>query len=307
MGEKPDISVVIAVVSDTDHLRGCLNALQKQEQAPSMEWIVPHDGTDPQMRELETEFPEARFPEFHDLRHRATAHGGSREHHDELRARGLACASGRIIALLEDHGRVDAHWARRIMDVHQSSYAAVGGAIDNEVDRALNWAVYFCDFGRYQNPVREGPSYYLSDANVSYKHEVLDRIKDLWMESFHETSVHGTLLSQGETLWLSPRILVYQHRENLGLGQALRERYVWGRSFAGTRSQEVPTARRLFFLLLSPLLPMVLVIRKIRDILRKKRLLAAFAQALPLIVLLTFMWSIGEFVGYLTGRPASGE
>ena len=41
------------------------------------------------------------------------------------------------------------------------------------------------------------------------------------------------------SLWLSPAIIVYQHRENLKLSSALRERINWGRYYAGNRAQKI--------------------------------------------------------------------
>ncbi len=29
----------------------------------------------------------------------------------------------------------------------RTGYAAIGGAIENGINRPLNWAVYYCDFG----------------------------------------------------------------------------------------------------------------------------------------------------------------
>jgi len=300
MMANPGLSVVIAIVSDAQHLRGCLLALEKQEDPPELEILVPHDGRDPNVESLIVEFPRVRFLRFDDLH---SSDGTGREHHDELRARGLAAARADIVALLEDHGRPAPDWARRIVEEHQSAHAAVGGAIENEIDRALNWAVYFCDFGRYQNPVPSGPSLYISDANISYKRAALERVRHIWQDSFHETSVNAALLASGEVLWLSPKIVVYQHRENMTPGSALRERFVWGRSYAGTRAREIPTGKRFLFLLLSPALTILLVLRKVRDIVQKKRLTGKFIQALPLTTLLTGFWSLGEFTGYLTARP----
>ncbi len=297
---NPELSVVIAIVSDAQHLRGCLSALAEQQDPPEMEILVPHDGRDPNVEALSAEFPGVRFLQFDDLRF---SDGTGREHHDELRARGLAAARANIVALLEDHGRAAPDWGRRVVDTHQAPHAAIGGAIENEVDRTLNWAVYFCDFGRYQNPVQAGPSFYISDANISYKRAALERVKHIWQDSFHETSVNAAILSGGGILWLSPEIVVYQHREKMTLASALRERFVWGRSFAGTRAGELSAGKRILFLVLSPALTVLLLLRKVRDIVQKKRLTGKFIQALPLTALLTGFWSLGEFTGYLTERP----
>ena len=53
-----------------------------------------------------------RFLAVNDLRTYAGG-GGSREHHDELRARGLAVARGAVVALIEDHGDRGAGLERR--------------------------------------------------------------------------------------------------------------------------------------------------------------------------------------------------
>jgi len=175
--------------------------------------------------------------------------------------------------------------------------------MENGIDRALNWAVYFGDFGRYQNPIPSGPSAYVSDANVCYKREALQRVADAWAGSYNEARVHGALTERGEVLALSPEVIVYQHRLNLRLGPALMERYVWGRSFAAVRVARVPSSRRALLALLCPLLPFVLSLRQLQNVLRTGRNRAAFVRALPLTMLLDLVWSYGEFVGYLTGHP----
>jgi hypothetical protein len=110
------------------------------------------------------------------------------------------------------------------------------------------------------------------------------------------------LAERGETLWLSPDVIVDQHRLDLRLEAALRERYVWGRSYAAVRVAGARLSRRLRFAAICPLLPAVLVLRLFRNVLRKRRNRAAFLRALPFILLLTSVWSFGELVGYLTGR-----
>jgi hypothetical protein len=279
-------------------------ALAEQQNAPTMEVIVPHhlevDGID----ELRRRFPEVRFIAIEDLRLFHGLGGGSREHHDELRARGLAAARGEIIGLLEDHARPDAHWAERVSSGHQQGFAAVGGAIENGVDRPLNWAVYFCDFGLYQNPVAAGASPFVSDANVTYKRSALETVRSSWEAVFHETTVNWALTSRGEKLALSPEVIVFQHRDGLDIGSALKERYVWGRSYAATRSQLLDRPRRLVHAALAPALPAILLYRMAGNVFRKGRNVGRFAKALPLTALLTVSWSLGEFLGYLTARTS---
>jgi len=175
--------------------------------------------------------------------------------------------------------------------------------MENGIDRLLNWALYFGDFGRYQNPVPRGTSSYLSDANVCYKRAALERVADAWPDSYNEARVHGALASRGEVLALSPDVIVFQHRLNLRLMPVLVERYVWGRSFAAVRVQGVTAARRAVYAVLCPVLPFVLFLRQLGNVVRTKRNRAAFLWSSPVTALLDAMWSYGEFVGYVTGHP----
>ena len=307
MSATPELSVVVTVVSDTSeaadtqHLEKCLEALRRQADAPPMELLVTCNGRLPGVDQLRQRYPDVNFIAVEKLRtHRS---GPSREHHDELRGIGIRAAHAPLVALIEDVGLPDPHWAAQLVSEHAASYAAVGGAMENGIDRALNWAVYFGDFGRYQNPVPRGPSMFVSDANVCYKRAALERVADAWPESYNEARVHGALAARGEVLALSPEVVVRQGRLNLRLGPVLTERYVWGRSFAATRVAGAPASRRFVMAAMTPLLPFVLFLRQAKKVLASGRNRGSFVRSAPLTVLLNTAWSWGEFVGYATGRP----
>src|SRR5215469_13636550 len=207
--DSPVLSVVVAIVSDTigppdaAHLEPCLAALMHQRNPPSMEIIVAHLASVKGLAQVRERYPQVRFQEVHNLR-MYTGLPGSREHHDEIRARGLALARGSLVALIEDHGLASEDWSARLVKGHAHGFAGVGGAIENGIDTPLNWAVYFCDFLRYQRPLPEGESAIASDANVSYKRSALEKIQPVWKEIFHEHSVNAALRGKGERLGLAP-------------------------------------------------------------------------------------------------------
>ncbi|MGQ0734665.1 MAG: hypothetical protein ACT4QD_13550 [Acidobacteriota bacterium] len=204
------------------------------------------------------------------------------------------------MGLLEDHARPDPRWCASVAAAHRNPHAAIGGAIDNGVDRPLNWAVYFCDFGKYQNPVPAGETPFASDANVTYKRAALERVRPAWQESFREVVVNGELMSLGHTIALDPQIIVYQNRLDLSLGRALRERFVWGRSYAATRRASLTAPKRFAYAVLSPLLPAILLIRMARTSWERGSF-GIFARVVHLTVLLLAAWSAGEGVGYVRG------
>ena len=315
--DRPALSVVVAIVSDTmgppdtRHLEPCLAALMRQRGAPATEIIVPHLPGMAGIAALGEEHPNVHFVEA-ELPRTYTGRGGSREHHDELRARGLAVARGSIVALIEDHGIPAPDWSARVFahfsraNLLEASLgrplAAVGGAIENGVDRPLNWAVYFCDFLRYQNPVQKGESAFASDANIAYRRAALESIRPIWQETFCEPSVNEALRSQGEIVALAPDMVLYQHRQELRFGSALRERFVWGRSYAAARCRPAPQ-QRVFWAVFSPALPLLLLARMTAMAWKKRRTLASFLKALPLTNMLLISWALGELAGYVTGRP----
>jgi hypothetical protein len=310
---EPVLSVVVALVSDTTgapdcaHLEPCLASLTRQAGAPPMEIIVPVLPGTAGIAELRRKYPEARITEMPNLR-LYTGQPGSREHHDELRARGMAQARGRIVALIEDHGIAAEDWAARIVERHGSQAdgiggaAGIGGAIENGINRPLNWAVYYCDFLRYQRPFPEGDSWVASDANVSYKRTALESVAPVWSEVFHESSVNGALRGRGERIALSQAIVVYQHRQGLDFKGAMKERFVWGRSYAATRAGLAGNSKRIFWAVFAPALPVLMLARMTLMAWRKRRTMGAFIRAFPFTAALIVGWSWGELMGYSTGR-----
>jgi hypothetical protein len=307
------LSVVIPIVSDTirthasvEALAECLEGFSRQRNAPPMELIVPHHGQVEGIDELRRKYPEVVFLSVSEVDIRRRKRGG-REHHDVLRARGMLAATGDLIGLVEDHVVPDENWSANTLAAHREEDAVIGGAMENGVDRLLNWAVYFCDFGKYQNPVPAGPSSFASDANVIYKRRSLEKVREAWQRSFREVIVNGKLMALGEKVVLRPDVILYQNRRGLRFGEALRERYIWGRSYAATRNLLLTMPKRMIYAALSPALPFVLTLRIGKVAWERRRFFGKYVAALPIILLLQISWSLGEGMGYLRGLTPEGE
>ncbi len=67
----------------------------------------------------------------------------------------------------------------------------------------VNWAVYCCDFGRYQGPLPPGAADFVSDSNVAYKRRALDAVRELWSERRHLSRLLAAfpLIVVLETVW----------------------------------------------------------------------------------------------------------
>lgn len=300
------LSVVVTVVDGGETLVRCLAALARQENVPTLEVIIPYDESVKGMAPIV-----ARFPAFHFLpiglvetRRPIDGPAGQHELFDRRRSAGLSRARGDIVAIVEDRGVPRPDWAARLVAMHHElPHAVIGGGVENGRDRTLNWAVYFCDFGRYQLPYAPGPREYVTDVNIGYKRKALDQTRELWKERYHETTVHWALIRSGETLYLSDRFAVDQMRDDLSLGRLVSERVGWGRLFAYTRAREIGGGKRMVLAAMAPVLPLLLFFRLARHQMAKKRTVGKFVAASPAVLLLLAMWSLGEMIGYLTGKP----
>jgi hypothetical protein len=210
------------------------------------------------------------------------------------------------VAITVEHCTPEEHWCARILVAHKGPYAAIGGAIEkgNQPDTLVNWAVHlydYCNYGYYLDPVSYGPAQDLSDCNVSYKREVLTTTAPLWEKKFNVPLLNRALLARDKTLWLSPDIVVCQNR-NIDLSQAARVAYCRGRAFASARLNNSSLNQRILYTIFSPFLPLLLLRRLIINLSRKKSHLGMAFKSLPIICLLSILWSSGEFFGYLIGH-----
>jgi len=221
-----------------------------------------------------------------------------------LRQAGIAAARGEIVALLEDHCVFDSRWSEEIKRAHESA-SVVGGSVENvSVERALDWAVYFYDYGKYMLPNAAGATDALSGMNVSYKRAVLGEIREIYRDGFYETFVNEELKRRGHQLFLEPSAIVYHHK-NYKIKRAAKHCYHLARSFAAQRTANVTPSKRAFFTAVSLILPILLPARIVSVTVKKGRHIKQLIRSLPFLIFLMFIWSYGEFCGYLMGEGKS--
>jgi hypothetical protein len=304
MTPEPVLSVVVGLTAgDSAVVRRCLEALAVSIAGAAVECLVPFDARLNDVDGLSRDFP---WVHFIDCRTRIDLSNFrfSREHHDLLRAAGLLAARAPLVALIEDQELPAPQWVSAMLAAHRGTEAGIGGAIENRATTALTRAIYYCDFGRYENPLPPSLPQSISDVNSSYKRAALDRIRHLWSTTFQEITVNTALLQLGAQLRFEPAAIVYQMRPPISLRSALAERYIWGRSYSGTRARSISGLSRTAHSLASPILPFLLTFRILRDGVRRHTFRPRLAVA-PLVLLLQTAWTAGEITGYLTGRPSS--
>jgi hypothetical protein len=309
MTEKSDeleLSVIVTVVSGKDALRDNLTVLSAQANEINVELIVPYDKWSNDISDLADEFPTVHFHLIEDLGLAASSDVSAHQHrlYDRRRAVGLQLARGKVIAITEDHAVPSGDWCLQLVRLHKEMpYEVIGGAIENGLDRPMNWAWYYCDFGRYGRPFLDGETKYISDVNVSYKRRALDLVKDLYEDVYNETRIHWALRERRAKLFLDDRLVVFQMRPAMSIAEILRERIEWGMVFAETRGESFNLVRRLAFAIGTLFLPAILLSRVYLHMFRQKRTTTQIASSSPFVLLMLVGWSLGELIGYLSGSP----
>lgn len=290
---QPRLSVVVAAWTGPAELRRCLSALGPQVDAAGDEIIaVRNFALDGSLAAL---ISGSRFEDI--LLPGATV--------PELRAAGLARATGTIVAFIEDHCTCVPAWRDAIVGAHGVSAIGVGGPVDLAPGgRPLDWAVYFHDYARYMPPMLSGPVESLSGANMSWARRFLADLGPGLPREVLEAALVWECVRRGERMYLSAAAVVVQSRRNQAAG-ALRLAFAQARGYASGRIVGASLVSRLARSVASVLLPPLLAARIVAATLRSRRHISRLVMALPWLLVLLVAWSAGEAVGYIAGEGAS--
>lgn len=290
----PKISVVMVSINGSSALDECLEALSRQRGNVESEVIVVSYCQNNPPERVRGNLSQVKFLSVAD-----------RPGIPELRARGMACASGDIVAITEDCCIPNEHWYEEILKAYERGYDVVGGAVINGSQNGLvNWAVYLCEYSQSLPPIPEGEVFSITGNNAAYRKEILDKVDDSIKRHYWEFFLHQELRKKGVRLFSIPAMIVKKKKEYRFL-YFLTQRFYYSRSFAGMRSKWLSIKARLALAFLTPLLPPLLIWRMARQVARKKLYRGKFALSLPLLASFMISYALGEFIGYIFGPGRS--
>ena len=290
MGTTPaPVSIVIASIVGPPFIDDCLASVEQQAKSCGAEVIVVACGTTDYARRIARKFPWVKVV------HRAT-----RETVPDLRRHGVERATGKIIAIIEEHCVAAPDWLPRAIATHAGGdYGVVGGpVVDHAYERLRDWVVYFCEYNNYLPPWRDGEWHDLGSANIAYSRSVLLKYKELLGVGYWEATLHPRLLADGVKFRSAPEMVVH-HRGPFDYGYYLQQRYWFSRAFAGAR--KLPFSHKMAYFVAAPVVPFLLLARMAQRVRRRNCRVQKFAQAMPLMIPALFVYVAGEFVGYLAG------
>lgn len=288
-----ELSVVVPAVNTLGDLIGCLTALEAQSDV-RVEVIVVDRKGDATRAQLASRFPSVRIIPVP----RGTTI-------PRMREIAFAEAASDAVAVIEDHVIVPPGWARALLDARHETNAVVGGSIDNAArSSVVDWAAFLCEYSHCLAPLPSGPSDALPGNNVIYDRALLLRYRDTIAAGRWEDHLHDAMRRDGVPMVLRPEIGV-GHKRHYTIGEYLSQRFLYARSYAGTRVRGMPLARRVSFGAAAFALPPVLLYRTIARVLAKRRYRTQLLLSLPLLVLFVASWTAGEIVGYWFGPADS--
>lgn len=294
---KPKLSVVVGSQNARLSVRECLNALVKQRHGREVEIIVVDNSTDGTAETVSQDFPDIKL-----------IRSSEDKFVPELWEIGINHSAGDIVAITTSHFVPAKNWIEEIIKAHETcSGAGIGGAIENDKTAdAVAWAIYFCRYSSYMLPFKEKTVKDFAGDNASYKRTALERCRHARRDGFWESFVHEEMLKQGFELFVTPTVIMY-HLKSFTLTGFINQRFWHGKQFGSERALNVSGVQRAFYILLSPLIPVVLLSRITRRVLTRGRHVKDYFLSLPILLLFLLSWSAGELTGYVWTSKASNE
>lgn len=280
------LSVIVTSYNSPTTLAECLASLARQSEAAEI--VVADCSAQNPAAALQARFPAVRFLHF-----------SERRKVPELRWAAFEHTTGGIVAAVEARCVPSPQWCRALLRAHeaQPDAPAAGGPVLLAAEaNAISTGLYFNEYGLFAPPIEQGWRNELSGANLSYKRAALEAEPDLLRAGAWETLLHARWRERGLRLWLASDAAVTFHN-SMPLGTILRQRFHYGRGYAGARFAAAARASRLAYALGSPfLLPFLLTART-------ARLRWNWVRSLPWQLVFGLAWSAGETAGYLFGPP----
>lgn len=216
-------SVIIPSYRAAATIRRCIDGLRAQIDAPPFEIIVVDSSPDDTAAIIGRDLPDVWL--IHLL-----------QQTDPARARNIGAgqAQGHYLLFVDADCVADPQWVRRMVDVLDAGYDAVGGAIRNaNGDTAASWAGYFCEFREFLPCGNPRDVENLTLGNAGYKRDPFWAVGGFPAGMFPQEDqvFHAGLRQTGARIRFDPQIVV-AHHHRAGRIAFLRHQRLIGRANA---------------------------------------------------------------------------
>jgi glycosyltransferase involved in cell wall biosynthesis len=288
-----ELSIVVASKNAQRTIQPCLEALVQQSRSNDHEILVIDASTDGSA-EIARRFKQITLIQAD---HASLV--------PELWKIGIERSSGRFIAFTTANFIPAKNWVAELHVLLNSDHAAIGGVFEKSTpDQISQWAIYFLRYAAYLPSTPRRPASQLAADNAVYQRWVFEKYPELIEDGFWEHPLNCRLSTDGYSLFLTPSLKVSMGYFSPPV-DFFQQRFLHGRMFGAERAAQVSPLRRLLYILTSPLIPFVLLTRVTRHVLNNHAHTMKFFLSLPWILFYLLGWSLGEFSGYLIGKPSA--
>lgn len=290
------VSVIIAVWPDAAGLSDCLDSLAAQRDDETQVIVSAAVAPPPN---LVTRFDWVQWSD--------AATGALIPN---LWSKGMAIARGEIVAITIGQFVPASDWLEQIRQAHRRlDSLGIGGTIcPPRGGSAVDWATYFLRYSKYIRCVDEQSVRDIAGDNASYKRTAIAAHWKSINEGFWEPEFHRLVLATGHKLTFNPAIRVTQNA-SFGVRRFCAQRFVHARHFGRDRMRGKSWIFRLTGIVAAPLIPVILLAKITRNVIKKPTYLRPFLKSLPTLLLFIVCWAFGEACGYMTvtEQPKEGS
>jgi GT2 family glycosyltransferase len=222
---------------------------------------------------------------------------------------GVRASSAPLVFLGETHAYPHPDWAEAMIAAnHRGTWGAIAPGFRNaNPRRALSWAGFLADYGRWgaglpPAEIGEAPLF-----NRAYRRSALLEMGNRLEPSLaHGDELPATLRKRGYRVYFASDARI----DHLNVAQPrhwLREVFLTGMIVGGRRAHRWSPAKRVAYVLGSPLIPVVLSFRILGGIRKLPSSQSAPMAAYLLILLGTVVRAAGELIGYVRGIDLQTE
>jgi hypothetical protein len=290
--EAPSMSVILMTMDSIEPLRWVLSQYAMQTIARRIEVVIvcPQASAVKIDSKLAGSFFAIRVTERHPLQDTSDAF-----------ATGVRIASAPIIALGEDHSfPASKDWAEVLLKRHAEPWVGVGPVIGcANPASAVSYSDYLMSYGQWMAPNHAGEVAFVPGHNSTYKRSQLLELGDRLLTLFeNEIGLQEELRAHGGKFYQEAAATTLHTNFEL-LATFLKVQFYVGRIFTGSRARHWPTSRRIIYFAGSPLIPVLRLVRIIRQVRRAGAPMLQFARALPAMIAGLCMFALGEATAYI--------
>lgn len=224
------------------------------------------------------------------------------------RAAGVRAARAPVVFIGETHSYAHPTWAEALIEAHAGPWAAVvpGFGNANPVSR-LSWSLFLLDYGAHLHSLPPRETAIAPIHNVAYKRQVLlDLGSELELALAHGDQLTVSFRARSHRTYFQPAARI-DHLNVARLAPWISDRLQVGILIAGRRAQRWSPLRRLAYVLGSPLIPLVLLVRASPGARQASRDGRLPAGTFPVLVAATVIGALGEMIGYARGSIGEAD